>query len=428
VSDGSHPPPPPARWTQRIFAASWLSYFSYYFTRKNLSLAKNALARPLGLSMADLRNIDTAFYGSYAVGQIVNGATADVIGPRRLVTFGMMVSACATCAFAFVDVAFGPVLALYYLLAAINGLVQSSGWPGNGKLMASWFSTRRRGEIMGYWSTCYQAGGLAIGFLGGLLVGWGWRVVFVVPAIYVAAMSVGYWVAVRDRPSDVGYADPDVGGGIDPAERRRLRRASWRQVLRNPLTWALCGSYFCLKLMRYAFLAWLPLYLAQGMHYGDAKADIVSTAFEAGGIPFVIISGVLADRAFGRRRIATAAGCLLLLVGALALYREIGGSGTAQTVLGLALIGAFLFGADALVSGAAAQDLGGPHAAALACGLIDGLGSIGSVVQGYLVVYVEQHHGWPALFGVFEVFALAGALCILPFFRVRPTIDAGAPA
>jgi OPA family sugar phosphate sensor protein UhpC-like MFS transporter len=410
-----------------MFGASWLSYFSYYFTRKNFAAVKSTIQKPLGLGEWDLVNIDSCFYGGYAVGQVTSGFLADAIGPRRLVSFGMIASAIATIAFAYTDVAFGPVLALYFVLSAINGLVQATGWPGNGRLMASWFSTVRRGEVMGWWSTCYQAGGLAIGFLAGWLLGFGWRVVYVVPAIYVAAVGVAYAVIVRDHPSDLGYRDPERPHGLSHEERARLRREAWPGVLKQPLAWSLAASYFCLKFMRYAFNAWLPFYLFAALHYDKQDSAWVSTAFDAGGIPFVIVSGVIADRLLGKRRVATAAICLVMLVGALALYDRIGDLGLAPNILGLALIGATLFGADALVSGAAAQDLGGPHAAALACGMINGIGSIGSVVQGYAVIYVKQHYGWQTLFTVFEVMAAAGALALLPFLGVRPRHHSPAP-
>ncbi len=416
----SEPAEPPPSWTSRIFAVSWLSYFSYYFTRKNLSVAKKSVQADLGLTKAQLRDVDTAFLAAYAIGQFANGVLADRIGPRRMVALGMITSACAAIAFAFLDRAVGVVMSAYFLVQAVNGLAQASGWPGNGKLMASWFSTHRRGEVMGWWSTCYQAGGLCASWAAAWALGFGWRAAFVVPAIYVAAVGVAYAIVVRDRPSLVGYADPEIPHGVSDDDLRSLRREASRDLLRNPLTWSLSASYFCLKLMRYAFLFWLPYYLATSLGYGDQEAGFVSTAFEGGGIPLVIISGILADRVFGRRRVAVACGSLVLLVGALALYRAIGGLGVGANVLGLVAIGACLFSADALVSGAASQDLGGPHAAALACGVVDGVGSIGSVVQGYLTVYVSDHYGWDALFTVFEVTAAIGAAALLPFLGVRP--------
>jgi sugar phosphate permease len=89
-------------------------------------------------------------------------------------------------------------------------------------------------------------------------------------------------------------------------------------------------------------------------------------------------------------------------------------------VIGLGLIGGTLFAADTLVSGSASQDLGGPHAAGLACGVINGIGSIGAIVQGFVTVAVSDAYGWDALFTVFMVLAAAAALALAPFARVRP--------
>lgn len=416
----SPPAPEPAlgalaNWRARIFAASWLSYFSYYFTRKNFSVAKKPMARELGLSTDALKWIDLASLTAYAIGQFVHGLLGDALGPRRLVALGMLTTAALSAAFGV-----SSLLGVFVLLWGLNGFVQASGWPGNGKLMASWWSARDRGPVMGAWSTCYQAGGLVATFVATWLLTWGWRAAFVGPALWVAVVAGAFWLMVRDRPSQVGLPDPEVTAGISDAERKRLRREAWPLVLRNPRTWSLGLSYFCLKMIRYAFLYWLPFYLAEAYGYGDKKSGYVSMGFEAGGIPLVILAAWLADRVFGRRRIGVAAVSCLCLAGALALYKVIGSHGVAWNVIGLALIGGTLFAADTLVSGSAAQDLGGPHAAGLACGVINGIGSIGGVAQGFVTVGVSQAYGWDALFSVFIGLAVAGALALLPFVRVRP--------
>ena len=49
------------RWHDRIFALSWLSYLSYYFTRTNFSAAKKDLQADLGVFLHELArqlNID----------------------------------------------------------------------------------------------------------------------------------------------------------------------------------------------------------------------------------------------------------------------------------------------------------------------------------------------------------------------------------
>ncbi|MBK9030653.1 MAG: MFS transporter [Myxococcales bacterium] len=414
-------PEAPASWRSRIFAISWLSYFSYYFTRTNFSVAKKDISREFGFDKVELGWIDTASLGMYCLGQFVHGVVGEVLGPRRLIALGMLTSAA-------LSVAFGTqsLLGVLILIWGLNGFVQATGWPGNGKLLASWFDTRRRGEMMGVWSTCYQAGGVAAKLVAiQFLVRFGWRWTFFGPALWVAVVGGAVFLLVRDRPSDVGFADPELppmAGTTRTEELAVLRRAARAEVLRTTRIWFMNANYFCLKLMRYAFLYWLPFYLAEGYHYSSEKAGYVSIAFDAGGIPFVILLGIVADRVLGRRRILTAALSCVALCGAFALYREIGHSGVAWNILGLALIGGALFGADALVSGSASQDVGGSHASALACGLVNGIGSLGGIAQTFVLVFVTERWGWDGLFKLFMVLSLVGAALLAPFWRVRPTL------
>ncbi len=46
------------------------------------------------------------------------------------------------------------------LAFAVNGLCQSTGWPGTVKAMQPFFKSRVRGRVLGLWATNYQAGGL----------------------------------------------------------------------------------------------------------------------------------------------------------------------------------------------------------------------------------------------------------------------------
>jgi sugar phosphate permease len=409
----------PASWRARIFAASWLSYFSYYFTRMPLKAAKTSVQDQYHLSTSQLNYIDTAYSAAYCLGQVGSGFLADWIGPRWLVAGGMLLSAAMAFAFQAADSLTGSVLGVLVLLWGINGLAQATGWPGNSKLMAAWFSSRQRGEVLGWWSTCYQAGGLVAALFAARLLGaHGWRAAFIGPAIWVAVVAVGFAAVVRSRPSDLGLRDA-TGQSSDAAERRRQVRAAWPEVLRTPMVWAMGGAYFSCKMIRYSFLFWLPYYLERSLGYDKVKSVEVSIAFDGGGIVLVVLAGILADRVFARARVATAFGFLVALVGALFLYRHVGARTPTSNVLCLALVGGCLFAADSLISGAVAQDLGGPHAAALASGLINGIGSVGQVIQGFVLVFVLELYGWATAFEMFGVLAGVAALLCLPFLRVR---------
>jgi MFS transporter, OPA family, sugar phosphate sensor protein UhpC len=126
--------------------------------------------------------------------------------------------------------------------------------------------------------------------------------------------------------------------------------------------------------------------------------------------------GALSDRMPHIPRSVFAAASLVGLAGALYLYLQIGGAGPLANFLGMALVGALLFGPDALISGAAAQDAGGPMAAAMAAGVVNGLGSIGGVAQELVTRGVSERFGWTALFYVFLALSVISAVSLAPTF------------
>jgi sugar phosphate permease len=185
-------------------------------------------------------------------------------------------------------------------------------------------------------------------------------------------------------------------------------------MLRVPAVWALGGAYFGLKLIRYSLLFWLPYYLHTALGYDEGAAGYLSTSFEVGGIVGAVATGWVSDRWFPERRALLTAPMIFALAFALWLYQAVGDIGMVPNALAMALVGFLLFGPDALISGAAAQDLGGGRAAASAAGIINGLGSIGAILQGSLTATVSATWGWNALFWVFVVLALVSGFALLP--------------
>ena len=154
-------------------------------------------------------------------------------------------------------------------------------------------------------------------------------------------------------------------------------------ALRSPTLYFYGASYFSIKLIRYSLLFWLPYYLSDPFAYSAGTAGYVSVAFEVGGLAGVVGMGLITHRL--QERVATrmfASATLLVLAASLFLYVRIAHFGASANVLGLALIGACLYGPDSLISGAVAQDAGGPHAAATATGLVNGVGSLGADSAG----------------------------------------------
>jgi OPA family glycerol-3-phosphate transporter-like MFS transporter len=401
------------------FGLSWLAYATYYLGRRGFGVVKKPLHDQLGVSEVALGRIDTAYLTAYSLGQFVSGVLGDHVGARRLVGYGMLLSAAMCAAFGSLDgaLAFGMVF-------AVNGLAQATGWPGTTRAMADWTTPETRGGVMAFFSTCYQVGGFAaVWFAGALASAYGWRAAFTGPAVVIALVAVAILLFLPAAPPTTPAPDLAAAGApatnttAAPATNMTERREAQRAVVRNPMIWLFAASYFFIKIIRYVLLFWLPYYLSTTLGYSTLEAAGISTAFDAGGLAGVVAIGLLSDRfRFGRAGLA----CVWLfgLVLACGAYVLWGASGKLTNVALLLLIGAMLFGPDSILCGAAAMDAGGPRAASMATGFVNGIGSIGPILQGLLVPPLAKHYGWQALFPTLVGLALCAALVLVPtFFR-----------
>ena len=95
---------------------------------------------------------------------------------------------------------------------------------------------------------------------------------------------------------------------------------------------------------------------------------------------------------------------------------------------GLSMIGFMLFGPDSLLTGAGAMDLGSKKSALAAAGIINGMGSVGSMAQEIVLPKVMEYSkdgvefagiGFTATEATFAVLIVASALSICPLLIVR---------
>lgn len=401
-----------------VFGLTWLSYASYYFTRKNYALAKTSLQDTYKISTGELGTIDSAYSAAYAAGQFVWGAVADRYGPRRVLGLGMLATA-------FFSVAFGMSTTFWALLGfwTLNGFVQATGWSPNVKAMAGWFPDSHRGRVMGMWTTNYTVGSFVANPLGGFFmekIAWQW--VFFGPALpvfLVGLLLLFFLPELHAAPKRNGEGSTAKGSAVieENVENATARREARNAVLKSPFLWALGVSYFFLKLTRYFFWNWAPFYMERVLHYDKVHARWVPLAFEVGGVLGATTIGWVSDRFLKGRRMPAAVASTLLLGVVLWSYGSISAQGVLPNVVILVVFGFFLFGPDAIVSATAAQDLGGPRAAAIAAGVINGLGSVGQIASGKLAPDAASVSDWGGVFRMLGVFTAVSALILTPFWN-----------
>ncbi|TFH41379.1 MAG: MFS transporter, partial [Chrysiogenales bacterium] len=368
-------------WQIKILAATWFAYVGYYFCRKPFYVAKVGISGALELGSIDIAHLGTAYLAAYMVGQFSSAFFGRTLGPRLLLLAGMMMSIISTAVFGISN-GFWTL----FLLIALNGLAQGTGWPGCIGSLASWFRRDRRGSVLGIWSTCYQFGAVAATLLASfLLARAGWRWSFFGGSLVLLIIWFIVLLLHPNRPEDAGLAplegEDERERGNGPEGRSGL---GWgRDVI---ITILLMGMvYFCIKFLRYALWSWLPWFLNKNYAMTEANAGYLSTIFDICGFAGVIAGGFVSDRFFKGRRALLSFLMLSMMALSFFMMYYLGSKNLAAFAVSIGFAGFMLFGPDSLLSGVGAIDVGSRSGALSAAGIINGMGSIGPIFQEEIV-------------------------------------------
>ena len=373
------------RWRWKVLTATYFGYAGYYLTRKIFTICKTSLAEEFNVGLDSIAHIWTAYLVAYMLGMFISSFVGRRWGPRLLLLGGLGISIIINIIFGFTN-----SISTFIVFMFFNGLVQASGWPGTVGAAAQWIRRKDRGTIMGFWSTNYLVGNVVVKMLGGFLLGMsGWRYAFW--GATVAAFAI-WWLLYfwqRTKPEDVGL-DPIISKDektqeVTVSQEEKISFKKYSRLLLNPIVPLMGLSYFCIKFLRYALDSWLPTFLnLQGM--GKADAAYLSTIFDYAGLGGVILAGIALDRIFRSRweRVS-----LVMAIGMVLGYVVVihYGQNPVAMAFSFGLVGFMLYGPDSLLCGAASVQVAGEKNAVAVAGLVNGMGSIGPVIQ-------EEVIGW----------------------------------
>jgi OPA family sugar phosphate sensor protein UhpC-like MFS transporter len=400
-----------------VFIATWLSYAGYYVCRKVFGVIKAPLREALHTTDISIANLWMVYLIAYMVGQFLSASLGRYISPRRLVLCGMATALLANLSIGGLlgHLGYAQLYPALMLALAIEGLAQATGWPGNLAILAHFTRRAERGVVFSLWCTCYQLGPAVAKGLAAYLYGVaGLRWAFWGSGAVLAVVLGIFYRYGHARPASLGLPDlvdppPAVPVGSDGSPGRPRAPLSDRQLFRLFLAMGLV--YFSFKFLRYSLDSWSALILRDRFHQSTTTAGYLSTVFDWVGFLGVLLGGFASDRIFGGRRspvmfIMSSGACL-----AAGFLIYAGSSSLVSFVVVLGLLGFLLMGPDALLSGTAAVDAGSRRSAIVATGVINGLGSVGPIVQEPLIGWLFTHRGLDAVFlllGLMTLLAMLG--------------------
>jgi sugar phosphate permease len=399
------------RYRLELFVATWLSYCGFYIVRKVYAIVKLPLKEHFGLDDIQVAWPWTIYLVTYMLGQFLAAGLGRRFESRRILAVGMTTAAACNIALGvLVDREAASPFLWMCVAMGIFGLAQATGWPHNVALFANWTRRSERGTLFAVWGTCYQFGAIIGKGLAGFLLGWlGLAWSFYGSSIVLLAFTAFFVLCARERPESVGFSlgeESDTAAAA-PAATTQARTGD------GPLPRAFVASivamgliYFGFKFLRYALDSWSALILGEHFGLSVSFAAYFSTAFDWVGFLGVLVAGYWSDRIPGSRRTPVifwmTCGCLA----ATTAMWMVGLTSPALFILLLGLIGFMAMGPDSLLSGAGAMDVGSRRQAAVAAGVINGLGSIGPVVQEPAIGWLKQTRGLGAVFALLVAIVL----------------------
>jgi len=360
----------------------------------------------------DLAIVLTVYSLTYMLGQFLSGYLSDRWGPRLIVSIGLLIAVVANMTMGMT----GSLLAFVFLMGT-NGLGQSTGWSGLIKNMTPWFRPNERGVIMSWWSTCYVIGAFLATIFATywatnetFLADLGWRRAYIMPALILAIITILYAVFSRNRPPDVGLPilvqeeEVNISNESKDEQFHIIKRLTSKSEL-----WVASFIYFVLKLTRYVFLFWLPLYMVEALNYSNQESGYLSSVYELVGFFGIIAAGYISDHYLNSKRFPVVAVMLFLMAIFCFVQPFLATFGMVAIGINIGLIGVMTYGPDSILSGATAMDIGGKKGAAMAAGIINGVGSAGQLLSPFIAAFISDKFGWNALFYGFVFLALIGS-------------------
>ncbi len=289
-----------------------VSCFSFA-DRSALSQAVAAMPKDMHLNAQRLSYLLFAFGWAYALGQLPSGGLLDRFGSKRI--YGMAIIGWSICAFltAFAGyLAASVAFTTIFILRILSGLFQSPVFPGNGRIVASWFPASERGRASAIFnSSQYFALPIFAPIFGWLIHLSSWRSCFWFMGMLGLALSV-VWFAniygVKEHPR-ISSAEIELiesGGGLvntDSAAGVKKNTLTWSTVKKLMSYRMLVGVYigqYCITTLTWFFLTWFPLYLSQARHMSVVKVGFAAAVPGLCGGIGGVLGGIFSDRLLRR--------------------------------------------------------------------------------------------------------------------------------
>ena len=238
------------RWL--IFIVLALAYLFVYFHRLSLSVVANDLIKDFKTTASVMGLLGSTYFYCYAFMQFPAGLLSDSLGPRKSVTFFLIIASAGSIIFGF-----APTIKIAFLGRVMVGLGVSMVFIPTMKILSRWFHPHEFAFMTGILNAIGGMGVLAATWLLAVMtLFFGWRVSFELIGCCTFIIVVLVWFVVRDRPEDKGWPsieelDKESADKVTHPTRQIPLLEGARRVISEKYFWPVaiwfffdCGIFF----------------------------------------------------------------------------------------------------------------------------------------------------------------------------------------
>lgn len=177
-----------------VLMLCWLTYVFAYLCRLNLSTVLDKAAVGMSVTVEYLGIASSIYFGTYAVGQLLNGFVGDRVSPHKFIILALLMTGTINTVLGLQSSG-----AVFLLLWGINGFCQSMFWSTLLRLLSFYSADHEKKHVSTVMTTCsvtgYFMSWVAFGYL---FEPYSFRPYFVIPGV-LALMLIPVWVLLSGK-------------------------------------------------------------------------------------------------------------------------------------------------------------------------------------------------------------------------------------
>ncbi|XP_017789398.1 PREDICTED: putative inorganic phosphate cotransporter isoform X2 [Habropoda laboriosa] len=249
-----------------------------------------------------------SFFWGYICTELPGGRLAEIIGPKRVFGYSMLVSSAIT----FLT----PLCATYGYIAVaalrtILGLMLGATWPAMQPMTARWIPPSERSKFVSNMMASSLGAAITMPSCGFLIASLGWESVFYVTGTIGLAWSAAWFLLIFDSPSQHPRISKEerrfIENAIGSTSTTKRLSVPWKSIFLAPPVWTIVLTHGCNVFGYFTVVNQLPTYMKYILNFNIKQNGMLSSLPYLGKYIFAVTTSSVADYLFKKNRLSVTA-------------------------------------------------------------------------------------------------------------------------